>query len=105
MIYALFFNLQKFSCNSVDINFNKKSDTGKRSRTASSHRRATAASKPEVDEGIKHTGNDNFLERVSVQIQVIIQEEKQTLWPSVRKRTIPTDDRHLSPKFSANFCG
>jgi hypothetical protein len=28
-----------------------------------------------------------------------------TPWPSVRERTIPTDDRHLSTKFSANFCG
>jgi hypothetical protein len=32
-------------------------------------------------------------------------QENKTLWPLVRKRTIPTDDRHLSPKFSANFCG
>jgi hypothetical protein len=31
--------------------------------------------------------------------------KKQTPWPLVRKRTIPTDDRHLSAKFSANFCG
>jgi hypothetical protein len=30
---------------------------------------------------------------------------KQTPWPLVRKRTIPTDDRRLSAKFSANFCG
>jgi hypothetical protein len=26
-------------------------------------------------------------------------------WPLVRKRTVPTDDRHLLAKFSANFCG
>jgi hypothetical protein len=29
---------------------------------------------------------------------------KQTPWPLVRKRTIPTDDRHMLAKFSANFC-
>jgi hypothetical protein len=28
-----------------------------------------------------------------------------TTWPLVRERTIPTDDRHLLTKFSANFCG
>jgi hypothetical protein len=30
---------------------------------------------------------------------------KQTPWPLVRKRAIPTDDRRLSAKFSVNFCG
>jgi hypothetical protein len=30
---------------------------------------------------------------------------KQTPWPLVHKRTIPTEDRQLSAKFSANFCG
>jgi hypothetical protein len=30
---------------------------------------------------------------------------QQTPWLLVRKRTIPTDDRHLSTKFSANICG
>jgi hypothetical protein len=33
------------------------------------------------------------------------QKNKQTPWPLVRERTIPTDDRHLLTKFSANFCG
>jgi hypothetical protein len=32
-------------------------------------------------------------------------KQKQTPWPLARKRTIPTDDRRLSAKFSANFCG
>jgi hypothetical protein len=35
----------------------------------------------------------------------VIQTNKQTPWPLVRERTIPTDDRHLSTKFSANFRG
>jgi hypothetical protein len=30
---------------------------------------------------------------------------KQIPWPLVRKRTIPTERRHLSTKFSVNFCG
>jgi hypothetical protein len=33
------------------------------------------------------------------------QTNKRTPWPLVRKRTIPTYDRHLSIKFSANFGG
>jgi hypothetical protein len=33
------------------------------------------------------------------------QTNKQTPWDLVRKRTIPTDDRHLLAKFSVNFCG
>jgi hypothetical protein len=31
------------------------------------------------------------------------QTNKQTPWPLVRKRTIPTDDHHLMAKFSATF--
>jgi hypothetical protein len=31
-------------------------------------------------------------------------EKQQTLWPLVRKWTIPTDDCHWSGNFSANFC-
>jgi hypothetical protein len=31
-------------------------------------------------------------------------QQKQTPWPLVRKRTIPSD-RHLSMEFSVNFCG
>jgi hypothetical protein len=31
--------------------------------------------------------------------------KKQTPWPLVRKRTIPTEGRHLKVKFSANVCG
>jgi hypothetical protein len=33
------------------------------------------------------------------------QTNNQTPWPLVRHGTIPTDDRHLLPKFSANYCG
>jgi hypothetical protein len=33
------------------------------------------------------------------------QNKKRTPWSLVRERTIPTDDRHLLVKFSANFCG
>jgi predicted membrane protein len=32
-------------------------------------------------------------------------QTKQTPWPLVRERNIPTDDRHLSKKFNANICG
>jgi hypothetical protein len=35
---------------------------------------------------------------------VLPNKQKQTLWPLVRKRTIPSD-HHLSTKFSAKFCG
>jgi hypothetical protein len=31
-------------------------------------------------------------------------KKKKTPWPSVCKQTIPTEHRHLLPKFSANFC-
>jgi hypothetical protein len=33
----------------------------------------------------------------------ILYKQKKTPWPLVRKRNIPTDDRHLLAKFSANF--
>jgi hypothetical protein len=35
----------------------------------------------------------------------VVTKQKQTPWPLVRERTIPTDDRRLSTKFSATFCG
>jgi hypothetical protein len=34
----------------------------------------------------------------------IIYDKKQTPWPLVRKRTIPTERPHLSTKFNFNFC-
>jgi hypothetical protein len=32
-------------------------------------------------------------------------QKKKLLGPIVRELTIPTERRHLSTKFSANFCG
>jgi serine/threonine protein kinase len=41
--------------------------------------------------------------RVTMQGLSLIYKQKQTPWPLVRERTIPTDDRHLSTKFSVNY--
>jgi hypothetical protein len=50
--------------------------------------------------------NVSFLDRMSTHIQENKnKQQKQIPWPLVRKRTIPTDDRHLSAKFRVSFCG
>jgi hypothetical protein len=53
-----------------------------------------------------------FLSSTSANYEISLSKEtskisiyKQIPWPLVRERTIPTDDRHLSTKFSANICG
>jgi hypothetical protein len=37
------------------------------------------------------------------EVASLLLKQQQTPWLLVRKRTIPTGDRHLSTKFSVNF--
>jgi hypothetical protein len=58
------------------------------------------------EDGILHSHRHENLRsyKCKIMCETVI-NKKQTPLSLVRKRTIPTDDRHLLAKFSANFCG